>query len=472
MHLFYLKIALITILFSSKCFASLDSNSAHPFIKITNYLIIGNKHTRINIIERELIVKKNTLYIKAQYDSLINQSLSNFYNTSIFTKVEITESFTNDTDAVLVIKLKERWRIFPFPVFEIADRNLATWLSDVNWSRVNYGMLVGFNNVTGRKDILFFGGKLGFNSALVLNYSIPGFDKQLRWGFNTQIQITNNNQLLIKTTDNKAVFFKAQDKVKIRNELNTYFQLSYRPKFLTSHALKLEFKNVTITDTVNKLQDHYLTKNNELNNIFFTITYTFKYDRRNYVAYPLKGSYFEFISTKIGLGLLANERVDIFNLIVRGSKYIPISKRLNYGLFAKIKYSLPGYQPFYFVRGLGYDNTLVRGFQFYNIDGQIFGLFKHTLKYELRKPLLTTRNKLSKSEFSFKSIGYYLTLFNDAGRVIDNQTEQLNPLSKQVLYSIGVGLDIVAPYDLVFRLETTWTSLNKIGFFVGFASPI
>ncbi|MBK6381936.1 MAG: hypothetical protein IPF69_00450 [Chitinophagaceae bacterium] len=50
------------------------------------------------------------------------------------------------------VEVKERWYLFPVPVFKPIDRNLNQWLVEQNASldRVNYGIKLYYNNVSGK----------------------------------------------------------------------------------------------------------------------------------------------------------------------------------------------------------------------------------------------------------------------------------------------------------------------------------
>jgi len=63
-------------------------------------------------------------------------------------------------------------------------------------------------------------------------------------------------------------------------------------------------------------------------------------------------------------------------------------------------------------------------------------------------------------------VKWYLSLNNDFGFVNNPFYKENNSLGNQLLWGGGIGLDIVAYYDKVFRLEYSFNSLGESGFFL------
>jgi hypothetical protein len=100
--------------------------------------------------------------------------------------------------------------------------------------------------------------------------------------------------------------------------------------------------------------------------------------------------------------------------------------------------------------------------------------FRGNIKYELVKPKVRKPKKGNK-ESKFKNIQYafYINFFSDVAYMKDDfTTEMENPLNNDLLYSWGLGLDLISYYDLVFRFEYAFTSIGTSGFFFGFGMPI
>jgi hypothetical protein len=53
---------------------------------------------------------------------------------------------------------------------------------------------------------------------------------------------------------------------------------------------------------------------------------------------------------------------------------------------------------------------------------------------------------------------------------IDGATERNNFLGNRVLYSAGVGLDVVTLYDIKIRMEFAWNHMSQNGLYLHFNS--
>jgi len=99
--------------------------------------------------------------------------------------------------------------------------------------------------------------------------------------------------------------------------------------------------------------------------------------------------------------------------------------------------------------------------------------FRGNIKYELVKPKVRKPKKGNK-ESKFKNIQYafYVNFFSDVAYMKDDFTAESNTLNNDLLYSWGLGLDLISYYDLVLRFEYSFTSIGTSGFFFGFGMPI
>jgi hypothetical protein len=72
-------------------------------------------------------------------------------NTSLFHEAIVALKSFEGYNIDVLVDVKERWYIFPVPYFKPVDRNLNQWIVEQNASldRVNYGIKLMYNNVTG-----------------------------------------------------------------------------------------------------------------------------------------------------------------------------------------------------------------------------------------------------------------------------------------------------------------------------------
>ncbi|MBL0054572.1 MAG: hypothetical protein IPP29_25400 [Bacteroidetes bacterium] len=91
--------------------------------------------------------------------------MENVMNTSLFNFVEIHVTPQDITGADITIIVKEKWYVWPFPIFEGVDRNINEWWQTKDFSRVNYGMYLLHENFRGRKENLQINARFGYSQT-------------------------------------------------------------------------------------------------------------------------------------------------------------------------------------------------------------------------------------------------------------------------------------------------------------------
>ena len=112
-------------------------------IEVSTITIKGNKITKADIILRELSFKKGEVLSYELLEKKINDSKENITNLMLFnfTDISIDE---NDNRADIFIEVVERWYIWPYPIFELSERNFNMWWNEFkannysDFSRINY----------------------------------------------------------------------------------------------------------------------------------------------------------------------------------------------------------------------------------------------------------------------------------------------------------------------------------------------
>ena len=155
-------------------------------------------------------------------------------------------------------------------------------------------------------------------------------------------------------------------------------------------------------------------------------------------------------------------------------KYFKLSDNYYFASGLRAKLSNNDFQPFYVKQGLGFGNDLVRGYEYYVVDGISYIINKNNFKYELIKPHIKKFNFIKNEKFNMIHYALYLNLFADCGYTYDYKPINLlsNNLSNSFLYGYGVGIDIVTYYDKVLRLEYSINKMSEKGFFINFVAPI
>ena len=115
-------------------------------ITVSNIILNGNTKTQNEIIIREISFKINENYTDFDLDKRIKQSKENLVNLKLFNFVTINR-IDNKDSVEIIIEVIEKWYIWPYPVFEISERNFNTWWKEFtannysDFSRLNYGYL-------------------------------------------------------------------------------------------------------------------------------------------------------------------------------------------------------------------------------------------------------------------------------------------------------------------------------------------
>lgn len=437
--------------------------------RIRNILFPEKIITRETTILRELEFSIDQKYDRITLDSLIQKSEKNLLNTSLFNFVTLTALYTDDFVDIKV-EVIERWYIWPYPLFEIADRNINSWLKDKDFSRLNYGMFLVWDNFTGRKDKLKILIRLGHEDKLGFFYNLPAINPKKTLGFDMGISYGKKYELGVASVDNKLVYFK--DSLDYaRKEFNSFFTLVYRPQIHTYSSVKLEYTRSHFSDSLLSKYPNY-TINNKKNLNYLSLSLRYVRDYRDYIFYPLTGHYFDVEFRKTGFGFIQSKGVDFYTLKAKFNLYQQISNRWFYALGLSVKLSSDDVQPYQLQRGLGYNMDYIRAYELYVMDGKNYGLFKSNLKFELVPRKLHTLKFTKNKKFNKLFYAFYINLFSDAAYVRDLDYKNFNTLTNELQFSYGIGFDFVTYYDIVFRTEYSRNKQNEGFLFFHLTAPI
>ncbi|MEN8251064.1 MAG: POTRA domain-containing protein, partial [Bacteroidota bacterium] len=219
-------------------------------VYIDNIFITGNKRTRDKIILRELSFSKGEVYSIDVLRDKIEADRDKIYNTKLFNTVEVG-LLELDIDKVdVVVKVEERWYLFPIPLIDIIDRNFNDWWVNQNhdFSRIIYGLSLYHFNMRGMNERLTMTAQFGYSKRYEIKYEFPYIDRTQQNGlalFAKYIEYTN---LHYDNLANKRVFFDSEDILKT----NVYSGIGYtrRNSFYTRHHFDLRYSYVNIADTI------------------------------------------------------------------------------------------------------------------------------------------------------------------------------------------------------------------------------
>ncbi|MFZ9589315.1 MAG: POTRA domain-containing protein [Chitinophagaceae bacterium] len=429
-------------------------------VVIRNIIISGNKKTKNYIIGREITFKKGAAYSISEILSGVQTSRQNLMNTALF--VDATVNFTNWISDSLDIyaDVKERWYFFPLPYLKPIDRNLNVWIKDYDLSldRVNYGMKFIGQNITGRNDRLNAWLINGYTQRAALRYYNPFSDNSLRHGWGFDFSYSRNRELNYDTKNNKQVFFKDPSKF-IREQFYAGGLYSYRKGSIVRHYVRLGVQGESIADTVARLNPNYLG-GSKRRVAYPELRYTYQYFDLNYIPYPTRGTSIEIDFLKRGFG----KNVNLTQLQLRFGKYFTLPNKFYISSFAEGNIKLPFDQPFFNQSLLGYNESFMRGLEYYVVDGVAGGYIRNTIGKEIAAVRFNTG--LRSKTYNSIPFRFYLKAYGDAGYIYNKNNLMTNSLNNRLIYSGGIGLDIISIYDIVLRVEYSFNQKGENGLFI------
>ncbi len=436
--------------------------------RISKIEISGNERTRKNVILRELSFQVGTRVEEAGISDHLLTSRNRLMNLNLFNEVEIGHNLV-DGDFQIRIEVVEKWFIWPIPSIEFSDRNFNVW-QDLNFDpeRTNYGLYLFNYNLFGANHSLKLSYIRGYNQKYGLEYRIPFFSPESKWGVDFKFQHHNQNELWHKTEADQLVFFKGSENGMIKeNELD--LTLHRRLDLFTNWSIALRYNQVVIADEV--LQEpssfsYLLGGASEQNQI--SLRTEWQYDTRDNRFFPIRG---EELSLGMAAERYATDRIKgNFAMDVEWNEFNQIAKKF-YTAFSVYghwnSYKLLGYHDY---KILGYDYNM-RGFERYVSDGHAGFLMRTALRYHLLD-ISALRIKALPTNYEALPINVFLSYFAEYGRTVSDRVLIENELPNSNLASMGIGLNCLFYNDRVLRFEYSYNSLNQSGLYIHFKRAI
>src|SRR5215831_16973009 len=173
-----------------------DDGISEPFV-VRNIIITGNRKTKSSVILREIPFKQGDHFQLQQLVTKFEDARRQLMNTTLFHEVVVALKGFEGHNVDVMVDVKERWYIFPVPYFKIVDRNINQWLvqNTASLDRVNYGIKLMYNNVTGYNDKLNIWLMSGYTKQISMNYDRLYFDKQMKWGAKFGFALGKNREV-------------------------------------------------------------------------------------------------------------------------------------------------------------------------------------------------------------------------------------------------------------------------------------
>ena len=455
-----------------------DSTVISNRIVVGKISLEGNRITQPKIIYREIIIKEGDTLSDSIFKIRIEQSRLNLLNTSLFNFVNIDTVADSKGVINLNFRMTERWYLFPFPIFEIADRNFNTWIDHRDWRRVNYGGFIKWSNLRGRMEVLNLLIRFGYDERYRLIYDIPYINSKQTLGLSFTASINQNHEVAYKTENNKPVYYRGE-KYMLQNYLIS-IGLNHRPSMFNIYSAIIGYNRFNYNSILSELNTSYAPVDaNQLKTIKGSLY--FRNDHRDSKPYPLKGYYNDAeITTQQGI-YSDNKKYSSTYLYANMNRYNRFNQRWSWSAGTTFKISENVNEPYFLNQGLGYRRDYVRGYEYYVIDGGNYFLVRSNIKYNFLKPQIKYLKITGTEKFDKFHYAVYFNIFADMGEVFSPQqinaqssitinTEQT--LNKKLLRGIGIGLDLVTYYDKVLRIEYSVNHFGQGGFFIHFDSSL
>ncbi|GAB4093147.1 BamA/TamA family outer membrane protein [Flaviaesturariibacter terrae] len=415
---------------------------------VSDFEIEGNKHTRELIILRELPFQQGERYTLAELMARSRQARSRLLNTGLFLDVVVGVAKAEGEDAIILVSVKERWYFIPRPVLDVVGKSYQQWFQEgMPDGYLRYGVNIKHKNLTGLNDRLTVSLLNGYQKELGITYEGLPLDYRLRWTANFSFQMGQQRDIVYTTQNNKTLSLHG-DNAFLYSYTRLQGSLGYRPAIKTRHSFGITWNDESFRDTVGKSNTSYFY--NLARAQYAEVSYQMQYQDLDFVPYPTNGLEGELLLSKKGLDA---GPINQWQLRARASWYAPITDKSFLNLRATGGIKLPFQQPYRLQGFAGGGDVFMQGYEPYTIDGVAGGF----VKASIHRRILDRRFGVNIKRFPQLAnvpVKIYAKAFGNSGYIY-NENPGTNFLNNRLLYSAGVGLDLVLFYDFTFRIE--WT---------------
>ena len=455
----------IFLLFSVGIFAQ------NEYVIVDQILIEGNKKTKEKTIFRELDFEiGDTIRIENLVPRLkLNEAL--VLNTSLFVFVKMNvKDWDTETNRVSVtIEVSEMWYLYPIPLFELADRNFTIWWSEQNRAldRVNYGLRFAAQNLTGRRDALKFVAQFGYTQKFELSYDLPMIGNSKNWGAFVDAHYSNRKEIAYITEGSRLLFQKQEDEAILLKRFRVGAGTTYRKGIFQYHTAKILYSSNWIGDSIAQVYNPDYFLDSRTRQKHFTFQYDFTVDKRDVKPYPMSGYHYSFFIQKSGF----SKSEDVNTLFASASygRYFPFGKEKKHSFGARVKgryFFTRDEPPYTHVWALGYLPDVLKGYEFYIIDGMDYALAKTHVRFQVFNREINWGKYMFIPQFKLMPMKIFFTINNDFAYVNAPFNGDRSTFSNRGLWGGGIGLDLVVFYDKIWQFEYSFNHLGERGFYL------
>jgi outer membrane protein assembly factor BamA len=442
-----------------------DLSGQTDYVIIDSILINGLHKTKKNVVIQEIDLKSGDTISLDQLAKKLSSNEKRLQSIGLFTlaTINIKDWNTDLNTCNINITLQENWYIYPYIIFELADRNFNVWRKEFNYSfsRVNYGAAFNHINFTGQKDKLKVKLQGGYIRKLELFYDFPYIWDN--WGLSTNVLYSESRETAYRTIDNKPIFHSNPDERKILFQHRASATLLHRSNAQHFQSFRLEYTNLSVDKMITESLNPLYFGDNKNKISYFLLDFYAKYDNTIYPLYPMGGIKVEFNIRKEGLGIFN----DVNNtwIAAKAEKHSKIYKNLIISNKISFKANLQNNPlPYPLYNAIGYSSNNITGYQLYVMDGKHFVLVNNALRLGLIdytfKPI-----KFMPKQFKVMNAKIFVRMNFDAGYSVDPVYAEDNRLSNAWQYGYGPGIDIILFNNFTLSAELGITKFGEKGIF-------
>jgi outer membrane protein assembly factor BamA len=446
---------------------SLDVLSAQGYSDhyyISSIECVGNRHTKVKTIIRELEIKAGEKYPSEDIDNLITRSEERLLNTGLFHIADISLEYDVNETYKLIVSVQESWYIFPTPVFSLAENSLNDWIQgeeDLSIDRVNIGGTVYHSNLTGRGDRLKIGAQFGFRHKYELSYRLPYFNREQTLGAEINLNYSNQREIAYSTIRDQRVFHRSGRQIFSR--WNAGMKLLYRPKLNTTHEFGVSFYKFSVNDSVALLNPEFFT-NSRTGMSFLSFHYIFEMDLRNRrpiadYGYRIRASF-----RKDGVGIY--DDLNQGSVELSGDFYLPMNKRFTGFLFPSVYFRFIRNAPSYFYNSSFSQRPAIRGYENYDLNGMDFFHVKTGIRYLVFNEKMNLGKIMPAKSLRTMPIRFYISASVEVGGIIDPHYGGENTLDNRILVGYGPAFHLLLYEHMLLSFQFNVNHKNEGAFIV------
>jgi len=414
-----------------------DSSRVYVLDRI---IVEGNSITKPYVITRELPFKQHDTVSSAK----IEEGRKKLVDTGLFTDV-LTQNEPVGGDTIdLLIYVREKWYIWPYPVAGFRDRD---------WSKFYAGAGAVDLNFRGAAERLAFAFALGYDPFVGVIYRNPAVGNDKRYLFGIGGSYSRGSNFGLESGFSNGEYNDDFGSIYIEGgrRLGEHVTATAQLGYNYVGANSTEYSGLVVSPTGK--------------DIFSSLKLRYVYDDRDFISYASSGMRTDIEYEKFGLGesqvnfaRFAFDLRNYFEVISPIVAAVRIHGNLAEGPVIP-PYDLVYYGYYERIRGMFNDTLVGESLAGANVEIRI-PLIKELVinfPFEILKQYISNR------------IGIYWTFFGDAG---ETSGKSLEMSLHRLVYGYGGGLSLALPYNIVIQADYARGSDGHWEFILDFGETI